>query len=173
MRTYVNGQLGPLERKSVEPMALEAGTPPRTLQEFLAIHRWDERKVSESARRGRTGDETSGDRVTFRCKATGTGRTTTMTLHPHEFMRRFLQHVLPKRFHRVRYFGLWSGPWRAKRRRLQLALGGRLPAPDPEDIIRDDAPAPRHPLEGMKCPRCGEGRLVHVRELPQRRDIPP
>jgi SRSO17 transposase len=50
MRTYVNGQLGPLERKSVEPMALEAGTPPRTLQEFLAIHRWDERKVATRVR---------------------------------------------------------------------------------------------------------------------------
>jgi len=50
MRTYVNGQLGPLERKSVEPMALDAGTPPRTLQEFLAIHRWDEQKVATRVR---------------------------------------------------------------------------------------------------------------------------
>jgi len=40
--TYVEGQLGPLQRKSVEPMALDAGVPPRTLQEFLSIHRWDE-----------------------------------------------------------------------------------------------------------------------------------
>jgi hypothetical protein len=114
------------------------------------------------------------DHVTFRYKATGTGRLTTMTLRPHEFMRRFLQHVLPKRFHRVRYFGLWSGPWRAKRRRLQLALGGRLPAPEPEDIIPDDAPAPPHPLDGARCPHCGKGRLVHIMELlPPRRDIPP
>jgi SRSO17 transposase len=51
MRTYVNGQLGPLERKSVEPIALEAGTPPRTLQEFLANHRWDEGKVASRVRR--------------------------------------------------------------------------------------------------------------------------
>ncbi len=40
--TYVRGQLGPLQRKSIEPMALDAGVPPRTLQEFLSIHRWDE-----------------------------------------------------------------------------------------------------------------------------------
>ena len=40
--TYVAGQLGPLERKSIEPMADAADTPPRTLQEFLGLYRWDE-----------------------------------------------------------------------------------------------------------------------------------
>jgi SRSO17 transposase len=45
LRTYMEGQLGPLERKSVEPMALEAGVPPRTLQEFLSLHHWAEEKV--------------------------------------------------------------------------------------------------------------------------------
>lgn len=38
---YVRGQLGPLEWKSVEPIALDAGKAPRTLQEFLSLHRWD------------------------------------------------------------------------------------------------------------------------------------
>ncbi|HEX9781352.1 MAG TPA: transposase [Opitutaceae bacterium] len=42
MSTYVQGQLGPLPRKSVEPIADAAGTPPRTLQEFLSLSRWDE-----------------------------------------------------------------------------------------------------------------------------------
>ena len=42
MATYVKGQLGPLKRKSVEPIALKAGLPPRTLQQFLGAHRWDE-----------------------------------------------------------------------------------------------------------------------------------
>jgi SRSO17 transposase len=40
--TYVLGQLGDLPRKSIEPMADAAGTPPRTLQEFLGLYRWDE-----------------------------------------------------------------------------------------------------------------------------------
>ncbi len=110
--------------------------------------------------------------VTFRYKATDTGRLTTMTLHPHEFMRRLLQHVLPKGFHRVRYYGLWSAPSRRKLRRLQLTLGGRLPALD--DIAEDDdAPAPRHPLDGEPCPHCGKGRLIHAQVLLPRRDIPP
>jgi SRSO17 transposase len=43
--TYVGGQIGPLPRKSVEPMALEAGVAPRTLQEFLGLHRWDHEKM--------------------------------------------------------------------------------------------------------------------------------
>ncbi len=45
MRTYVGGQVSDLQRKSVEPIALEAGVPPRTLQEFLEIHKWDQDKV--------------------------------------------------------------------------------------------------------------------------------
>lgn len=39
---YVRGQLGPLRRKSVLSMAQEAGIAPRTLQELLSLHRWDE-----------------------------------------------------------------------------------------------------------------------------------
>jgi hypothetical protein len=111
--------------------------------------------------------------VTFRYKATGTGRWTTMTLHPHEFMRRFLQHVLPRGFHRVRYYGLWSAPCRKKLRRLQLAMGARLPTPEPDAEDDDDTPARPHPLEGTTCPHCGKGSLVHVGTLPPRRDIPP
>jgi len=40
--TYVQGQLGDQVRKSVEPMADAAGVPPRNLQEFLSLYRWDE-----------------------------------------------------------------------------------------------------------------------------------
>ncbi len=42
LTTYVRGQLSDLDAKSVEPIALQAGTPVRTLQEFIAQHRWDE-----------------------------------------------------------------------------------------------------------------------------------
>ena len=44
-RTYTGGQLSDLERKSVEPIALEAGVPPRTLQAFLNMLVWDETAV--------------------------------------------------------------------------------------------------------------------------------
>ena len=45
--TYVEGQLSDLARKSVEPIADAAGTPPRTLQEFLGLFRWDEAGVRD------------------------------------------------------------------------------------------------------------------------------
>ncbi len=45
LETYVRGQLSSLQRKSVEPMALEAGTPPRTLKRFLELVAWDESRL--------------------------------------------------------------------------------------------------------------------------------
>lgn len=42
---YVRGQIAPLPRKAVRPMARAAGVPPRTLQELLSLHRWDEERV--------------------------------------------------------------------------------------------------------------------------------
>ncbi len=47
---YVRGQLGPLPRKSVMPMARDAGIAPRTLQELLSLHRWDEERMRQILR---------------------------------------------------------------------------------------------------------------------------
>lgn len=41
LRTYVEGQMSDLPRKTVEPIALAAGVPPRTLQQFLSAGTWD------------------------------------------------------------------------------------------------------------------------------------
>jgi len=51
LRTYVEGQVGDLPRKSVEPIALAAGVAPRTLQEFLSMYRWDEEAVRRRVQR--------------------------------------------------------------------------------------------------------------------------
>jgi SRSO17 transposase len=60
LRTYVSGQVSDLPRKSVEPIALAAGVAPRTLQEFLGRHRWDEdamrRRVQRVVMRDRADD---------------------------------------------------------------------------------------------------------------------
>ena len=48
---YVQGQLSDLRRKSVEPMADAAGVPPRTLQQFLGRHRWDESMMLDRLQR--------------------------------------------------------------------------------------------------------------------------
>ena len=47
LSVYVEGQLSDLERKSVEPIALAAGMPVRTLQEFLSQHRWEENRARD------------------------------------------------------------------------------------------------------------------------------
>jgi len=51
MYTYVSGQLSDLDRKSVEPIADAAGVPPRTLQEFLSLLKWDEYAVIDQLQR--------------------------------------------------------------------------------------------------------------------------
>ncbi len=51
LETYVHGQVSTLKRKSVEPMALKAGTPPRTLQRFLESVRWDQHRLRDRMQR--------------------------------------------------------------------------------------------------------------------------
>jgi len=66
--------------------------------------------------------------VTFRYKERKRSKWRFCALKGHEFMRRFLQHVLPKGFHKVRYYALWNPKKRAimhnARLALQLAQGG-------------------------------------------------
>ena len=59
----------------------------------------------------------------------GPDRWKTMRLHPHEFIRRFLLHVLPKGFHRIRHYGLFANANRADNIAKARALLGatRLP----------------------------------------------
>jgi Putative transposase len=64
----------------------------------------------------------STNSVTFRTKGAGTA-----TLHPVEFLRRFLLHVLPDGFHKIRHFGLYSAP--EKLERARILLGSKTPRP--------------------------------------------
>ncbi len=74
--------------------------------------------------------------VSFRWKdyrIEGPGRWKTMTLTPHEFIRRFLMHVLPSGFHRIRHYGLLASGTRAAniaRARQLLAVPTRSEPPD-------------------------------------------
>jgi hypothetical protein len=110
--------------------------------------------------------------VTIRHKHRKSARWRTTRLDGHEFMRRFLQHVLPKGFHKVRYSGLWHPKRRdhAARARDMLALGPttiagpRQDAPDPEvsaEPHRAASPCP----QARPCPCCKAGHLQHVRKL--------
>lgn len=50
-RTYVRGQVSDLERKNVAAIALDAGVAPRTLQEFVGLHLWDDQAARDELQR--------------------------------------------------------------------------------------------------------------------------
>jgi hypothetical protein len=86
--------------------------------------------------------------VTFRYTDNETGRRRMLTLPPHEFLRRYLQHTLPRGFHRVRYSGLWSPANRKLLRNLQLSMHAESGKLTP--------PSERTPAQQAKpCPICG------------------
>ena len=89
-----------------------------------------------------------------------------------DVVRRFLMHVLPKGFHKLRYYGLWHPGKRdlQQRARLLLSLLGRL-RPDELTLIADLAAEANRPdeensAEGFSpsCPRCGSRRVEHLQE---------
>jgi hypothetical protein len=73
-----------------------------------------------------------------------------MRLHPHEFIRRFLLHVLPKGFHRIRHYGLFASTNRAESIATARALLNVIPsAADPQqepDGAAAGAAVPMPPL---------------------------
>jgi Putative transposase/Transposase zinc-binding domain len=95
--------------------------------------------------------------VTFRYKDyrhDGAERYGTMTLGTHEFIRRFLLHVLPKGFHRIRHYGLFAS---ATRKANIARVRDLLAAPSPAN-----APEPAPPTDWRPpCPCCG-GRMTIV-----------
>jgi hypothetical protein len=115
--------------------------------------------------------------VTFRYKDTRDDRFKTMTLPAEEFIRRFLQHVLPAGFHKVRYYGLWAPGNRWWLRRLQLLLGSGAPAdlyPSETKIPPELAASFAAPPAGQTCPVCGKPTLVWIGRLkPHAREPPP
>jgi hypothetical protein len=94
--------------------------------------------------------------VTFNYRDSGDGQRKAMTLHAHEFLRRFLQHVPLRGLHRVRAFGLLHPAERTTLRRLQLLLAWPNGTP-----VNDNAPPP----EPLPCPHCHERALRLVRRL--------
>ena len=101
--------------------------------------------------------------VAFRWKdyrIDGPDRWKTMTLAPHEFIRRFLMHVLPKGFHRIRHYGLFANGNRAASiARARELIGAAPRVVEPE---KDKAAAPDQArVLACSCPRCG-GRMIVV-----------
>jgi hypothetical protein len=97
--------------------------------------------------------------VTFRWKdyrAKGKTRYKAMTLSPEEFMRRFLLHVLPGGFHRIRHYGLLANGCRTASLTLAREL---LCAPKPEPASGDDEDASIK-VPAFVCRHCGRALLI-------------
>jgi hypothetical protein len=87
-----------------------------------------------------------------------------MRLEAHEFLRRFLLHVLPDGFQRIRHYGFLANG----HRRAKLAAIRRLLAvpPPPTASTGSDEPTAREPGEpGPPCPCCG-GVMTLIEVLP-------
>jgi hypothetical protein len=84
----------------------------------------------------------------------GAERYRTMTLATYQFIRRFLLHVLPKSFHRIRHYGLFASAGRkanVARARVLLAVS---PRNEPAEPVEPTEPRP-------PCPSCG-GRMIII-----------
>jgi hypothetical protein len=115
-------------------------------------------------------------RATFRYRDRRTGQMTHRTLSAAQFLARFLQHVLPRGFAKVRHYGLASPTCR---RQLEIARAALPPAPPPvASSTAPGDPAPTADAEHVgipdadRCPHCQVGRLHIVAILPRLRQPP-
>jgi hypothetical protein len=162
--------LDPLRKPEWVVYAKEPFAGPKAVLAYLS--RYTHRVAISNSRLIRAG----ADSVTFRVKdyrIDGPGRYKTMTLKAHEFIRRFLMHVLPRGQHRIRHYGLFANGGRAANIAcIRELLAAPAPAPDTE--ATDTADSPR--VLALPCPCCG-GRLVIVKAFgpggaPQHRPVP-
>ena len=105
-----------------------------------------------------------GDRVTFRYRdSQDHNRIKEMTLDAVEFIRRFLLHVLPDRFVKIRHYGLLSNRNRKARVRVCKELLGMAPFVAKDPTPRSTWQEIMERLTGrdpMRCPHCRKGKMV-------------
>jgi len=112
--------------------------------------------------------------VTFRYRDNRTQKIQRLTLPAAQFLARFLQHVLPKGFAKVRHYGLDSSASQPRHQQALLFLQKLQPAAllSAQPRLAEDAPAKEdqtHHFE--RCPACRIGQLIFIAELPKK--IPP
>ena len=106
--------------------------------------------------------------VTFQYKESATDQVKTSTVPAEEFMRRFLQHVLPDRFVKVRYYGLLSPSNRPRLTQARQLLGSSVV----ETKTSGTGGAVKDPTAAPRCPRCGST-LILVQTLRPMGRLPP
>src|SRR5262245_3130816 len=100
----------------------------------------------------------------------------TMTLAAPEFIRRFLLHVLPPGFHRIRYYSFLSNRYRTEKLDRCRQFLGTAPPPAPTHQATTDYRDRYEALTGVSlraCPRCQSGRMRVVEHIVGSRRCPP
>ena len=157
-RAAFNARLTPLRRRDWVVYAKRPFAGPEAVLAYLARYT---HKVAISSSRLVSLDARG---VTFRWKdyrVDGDARRKLMTLSADEFIRRFLIHVLPPGFHRIRHFGLFANAGRAANLAKLRALLEPPSAPPAVQAANDNAAI----KDAFPCPCCGgRMRLIEVFE---------
>ena len=96
-------------------------------------------------------------KVSFSYKARGTKKNKTCTLAAEEFIRRFLQHVLPKGFVKVRYYGFFSSGLRSRLEVIRRQLAGQISSTEEVENEAESNQAGDDPTcREVICPACGQ-----------------
>jgi hypothetical protein len=112
-----------------------------------------------------------GGQIQFRYKDYRDGsQQKTMTLSADEFIRRFLLHVLPDGFHRIRYYGFLSNRYRQEKLQQCRQLLGMTSSEEtsPTENAPEDYRDHYQALTGCslwECPACHRGRMIVLREI--------
>ena len=109
------------------------------------------------------------NQVTFRYRSSDTGLNKFCTLSAEEFIYRFLQHVLPRGFVKIRYFGFFGSSQRLLLAALRILLETDIHAPLPDDLA---PPSPTLPKDTLLCPSCGKA-LLRLYTIPPTGRCPP
>ncbi|UCE04945.1 MAG: IS91 family transposase [bacterium] len=104
--------------------------------------------------------------VTFRYRDSDTDSFKTKTIPAEEFIRRFLQHVLPHRFMKLRYYGFLCSRKRKLLEKVKELLTSKPNATKQKSINQD-----KDKTKQLSCPKCGSV-LIWLIELPKKRGPP-
>ena len=116
-------------------------------------------------------ESTNDDQVTFRYRDNRTQAIRRVTLSGVEFLRRFLQHVLPRRCMKVRYYGLWSATRRADLAHARTLLAAAHATATPVGRAVTPTSTGGVPAPAV-CPVCHAGTLTLIAILRPQRKVP-
>jgi hypothetical protein len=115
--------------------------------------------------------EITDNEVTFSYKDYAAGNVTkTMTLSVREFARRFLLHVLPRGFVRIRYYGFLANGYRAKKLELcRRLLSADKTEPESVNEVQRDGDQGDLSTAPKMCPNCKQGKMIIVEKIAKSR----